>query len=185
MKKHLYWWQWIVLGLNIGIFILQEGNILGINSEYLLSNFAFKNNIICLYKSITCQFIHVSLLHLLVNIVSFIYIVGKLRKYQKSNISLIIYIIGIIVVSSCLIVFGRNDVTYYGNSGAISAILASLLYCIIIEKKRKRKSIKEELDLIFIFFITTFMPGVSIIMHFSGAIAGIIATIILKNKIIK
>src|SRR5690554_5160807 len=78
-----------------------------------------------LWKSITTQWLHDSVYHLLVNVIALLYLSHELQKYNSTKKNFLIYISGMIIVSLALLVFAKEEILYLGSSGAIAAFLGS------------------------------------------------------------
>lgn len=174
----------VIIVINVLVFAVEyaNGDIRNNDYFYSIGGFRYSNNVTLdiLRRSIMCQFIHQGFWHLSINTISFIILVKELKRSKSTLYIIGIYIWGLAIVAGTLICFGREGITYLGNSGAIYALLGSYLYINYI-KGRKGKIDKEGRDFIFIIIITSLLPNISILMHLSGILSGIILSMIISN----
>lgn len=192
LKKDTYWWVWLIIIINIGVYFIESSNNAIRDSYYLFSIGAFRkgslNNISDMYRIFTCQFIHSGFLHLFLNMSCLFLLTKNLKRNISSLSTFVIYCIALIVVGVSLTLFGRGSVVYVGNSGAICALSsAGLIYG--INTKKKIKLLKNEIETILIIIISSIiLPEISLTMHLSGLLAGAITAeviIFLKSKKVK
>lgn len=184
MKKNNYWWVLLIISINVGIYLIESRNNSIRDIEYLVSIGAFRkqslNSTFDLYRLFSCQFIHTGFFHIFINMCSIFYVTKELKQYQSSLKSFVVYSGGLIIVAISLFLFGSSNITYLGNSGAISALFSSWLYNSIKQKRKKKLPKKEIETILMIIIFSIIIPGVSPIMHFSGLIAGVIFTLFLS-----
>lgn len=187
LKKDTYWWVWLIIIINIGVYLIESSNNAIRDSSYLFSIGAFRrgslNNIFDVYRIFTCQFIHNGFLHLFLNMSCLFLLTKNLKKNISSLIMFIIYFIALIVVGVSLPLFGGEDVVYVGNSGAICALSsAGLIYA--INAKKKIRLLKSEIEtILFIIISSIILPGISLGMHLVGLLSGpIVAEVVIFFK---
>ena len=137
-----------------------------------------------IYRLVTCAFLHVGVVHLLVNSYSLYVIGSQMESFLGKGKYLFVYLISALCGSLMSIVF-QSDVSV-GASGAIFGLLGSMLYFgynyrVFLGNVLKSQIIPILLLNLLIGFIT---PGIDNAAHVGGLIGGIIATqaVGLKHK---
>ena len=181
-SRHIYLWIWLIIFINIGIYLIVNINQSVETTDYLVKWGYYKNNLNNYCALFTCQFIHSGSIHLIGNVVSMYYVARKLVYCQSSLNSFIIYLFGIIFVALGLFLFARENIVYIGNSGAICDLFGSWLFY-GIKKSDMKKFHKEQIEVIsFIIISSIIIPFISLLMHLSGLITGYILSFILYKN---
>ena len=134
-----------------------------------------------LWKSITTQWLHDSVYHLLVNVIALLYLSHELRKYNSIKKNFLIYISGMIFVCFALLVFAKEEILYLGSSGAIAALLGSQMIHLYLSDDKRHKANAIEVSLLFL-GLTIVIPHISILMHLAGFIVGLVFELICSRK---
>ena len=134
-----------------------------------------------LWKSITTQWLHDSVYHLLVNVIVLLYLSHELRKYNSIKKNFLIYISGMIFVCFALLVFAKEEILYLGSSGAIAALLGSQMIHLYLSDDKRHKADAIEVSLLFL-GLTIVIPHISILMHLAGFIVGLVFELICSRK---
>lgn len=143
----------------------------------------FKNgNKSGIISAIFTQFLHVDILHLLVNVVGLNFFVYRLCKYISWNHIISVYLISLILTGVALILFAEENRGYLGNSGALLAIFG--LWFVIPTGKIDEKNEKFS-EFVAIVGSTVFFVNISWIMHISGLIIGIIYGVLMRKLNVK
>ena len=169
--------------INIIVFLLMY--ILGRGSEDIETLLLFGANNITLVKMgevwrlLTCSFLHIGFLHLLVNMYSLGLIGSQLETYVGKLKFLIIYLASAISGSLFSLVGGAT--LSAGASGAIFGLLGSLLYFGYHYRLYLSSVLKSQIIPIIIFNLALglLIPSIDILAHIGGLIGGYLITMAL------
>ena len=169
--------------INIIVFLLMY--ILGQGSEDIETLLLFGANNITLVKMgevwrlLTCSFLHIGFLHLLVNMYSLGLIGSQLETYVGKLKFLIIYLASAISGSLFSLVGGAT--LSAGASGAIFGLLGSLLYFGYHYRLYLSSVLKSQIIPIIIFNLALglLIPSIDILAHIGGLIGGYLITMAL------
>ena len=168
----------IILLLNIIVFALMY--ILGKGSEDTRTLINFGANYASLTKSgdyyrlITSAFLHIGVLHLLLNMYS-LYIIGTQIEYFYGKIKyIIIYLFSAIMGSLFTVALSSSNVVSAGASGAIFGLLGALLYFGYNYRGYIGNSILGQVIPVVILnlFIGFTTPGIGNAAHIGGLVGG-------------
>lgn len=178
---------YLIMGICIITFLLMY--VFGNGSEDNLTLLKFGANLDVLtkrgeyYRILTCIFLHIGIVHLLLNMYS-LYIIGpQVESFYGKIKYLFIYLYSGICGSILSLAFSSNVISA-GASGAIFGLLGSLLYFgyhyrVYLGNVIKSQIIPVILVNLFIGFIT---PGIDNFAHIGGLIGGVIASMICGVK---
>ena len=181
------WITYLIMGICIITFLLMY--VFGNGSEDNLTLLKFGANLDVLtkrgeyYRILTCIFLHIGIVHLLLNMYS-LYIIGpQVESFYGKIKYLFIYLYSGICGSILSLAFSNNVISA-GASGAIFGLLGSLLYFgyhyrVYLGNVIKSQIIPVILVNLFIGFIT---PGIDNFAHIGGLIGGVIASMICGVK---
>ena len=134
------------------------------------------------WRLLTCCFVHIGALHLVVNMFS-LYMVGPvLERIWGHGRFLLLYLMAGLGGSCAMVTFERPDAGA-GASGALWGIIASIPVWLIFHRRvlPRRLVISWSTQLVVIFafnlWITLSIPGISKAGHFGGGLAGLLAAI--------
>lgn len=181
------WITYLIMGICIITFLLMY--VFGNGSEDNLTLLKFGANLDVLtkrgeyYRILTCIFLHIGIVHLLLNMYS-LYIIGpQVESFYGKIKYLFIYLYSGVCGSILSLAFSNNVISA-GASGAIFGLLGSLLYFgyhyrVYLGNVIKSQIIPVILVNLFIGFIT---PGIDNFAHIGGLIGGVIASMICGVK---
>lgn len=172
-----------IIIINIIVFFLMY--LLGRGSEDVTTLLIFGANYKPLvlagqiWRLLTCAFIHIGFVHLLVNMYSLSIIGSQLETYVGKWKYLAIYLLSAISGSLFSLITG-NSISA-GASGAIFGLLGSLLYFGYHYRLYLNSVLKNQIiPIIVINLIIGFLiPGIDILAHIGGLIGGYLATMAL------
>ena len=187
-KKKKIVLTYVLIALNILCFLLMY--VLGNGSTDSTTLIKFGANYGPLvkngqvYRLLTCAFLHVGIIHLVLNMYS-LYIIGtQIENYIGKWKFLIIYLISALSASLMSIIFSSSISA--GASGAIFGLLGSLLYFGYYYRIYLSSVLKTQIIPIIILnlFIGFMIPGVDNAAHIGGLIGGLLTTMSLgiRNK---
>ena len=130
------------------------------------------------YRLLTCAFLHIGIMHLLLNMYA-LYVIGpQVESFYGKFKFIIIYIISAISGSMLSIAFSHNVISA-GASGAIFGLLGSLLYFGYYYRPYLGNVIRSQiLPIIIINLIFGFVAeGIDNAAHIGGLIGGILSSI--------
>lgn len=188
-KEKVPYVTYTLIGINILIFILMY--IFGSGSEDLatLVNFGALNKLYVVnaheyYRLITSAFLHIGILHLVLNMYA-LYILGKeIENYYGKLKYIFIYLISTIVGSLLSLIFMSSNTISAGASGAIFGLMGALLYFGYHYRAMLNNAItKQILPLILLNLVIGFMiSGINNFAHIGGLIGGLVASIAVGVK---
>ena len=130
------------------------------------------------WRLITCAFLHVGLIHLLVNMYSLAILGTQVETFIGKVKFLIIYLVSAITASLLSLVFLEENVVSAGASGAIFGLMGSLLYFGYHYRLFLSNAIKNQIIPIIILNLAigfTF-SGIDNFAHIGGLIGGYLAS---------
>ncbi len=170
---------YILMGISILAFILTYI----FNYEQVMTNFAIHPELITKYNEwyrlVTGTFLHVNMLHLVVNMYSLNIIGSQMEQFLGKYKYLAIYLISGIFGSLFSILITRT--WSVGASGAIFGLLGSLLYFGYHYRLYLGNVLKTQiLPIIFLNIMIGFMvPSIDQAAHMGGLVAGLLSTMAL------
>jgi rhomboid protease GluP len=175
-----------LIGINIAVFLFFNLYTMlhGQNYESMLENFGAKvNKLIAAgqyWRLVSPIFLHVNLLHLLVNCYS-LYILGNVveRIYGHSKYVAIYFMAGIFGSIASFIFSIQNAV---GASGAIFGLFGALVYYGVEEPKIFKKYFGSSVvaTIAINIFITFSIPGIDYFAHLGGLVGGFLTAYAIK-----
>ena len=139
-----------------------------------------------IYRLLTCAFLHVGLIHLVVNMYSLRVIGPSVEGLIGKGKFVFIYLISAISASLMSLVFVDSNIVSVGASGAIFGLMGALLYFGYHYRLYLNDAIKTQIIPVILFnlIIGFMMPGIDNGAHIGGLIGGYLATMAIgiKNK---
>ena len=178
-----------LIAINVIVFILMYvfGNG-SENNETLLKFGALNKDYVIIYNQyyriITSAFLHIGILHLIVNMYS-LYILGKeIEDYYGKVKFLLIYLSSAIFGSLLSLIFLESNYISAGASGAIFGLAGSLLYFGYHYRALLNNAItKQVLPIVLLNLLIGFMAsGINNFAHIGGLLGGFITSIALGVK---
>lgn len=174
--------MYIILGIDSNNFF----NI-GINA---LVNFGGNNLLLVqsgeVWRVISAAFLHVSLIHLLVNMYSLVIIGTQVETFIGKFKFLFVYLISALVGSLLSLIFNEANIVSVGASGAIFGLMGALLYFGYHYRLYLSEAIKNQIiPVIVLNLLLGFMvSGVDNAAHIGGLIGGYLASMAIgiENK---
>lgn len=174
--------MYIILGIDSNNFF----NI-GINA---LVNFGGNNLLLVqsgeVWRVISAAFLHVSLIHLLVNMYSLVIIGTQVETFIGKFKFLFVYLISALVGSLLSLIFNEANIVSVGASGAIFGLMGALLYFGYHYRLYLSEAIKNQIiPVIVLNLLLGFMvSGVDNAAHIGGLIGGYLASMAMgiENK---
>lgn len=134
------------------------------------------------WRMLTVGFVHISVMHLFVNMMSLIVLGRALEPALKTGKFLLLLFGSVFGGSIFYYCTGRNGVAV-GLSGGLYGLLAAYIYLVwqggALRIPQVRASV---LQTVGINLVINFMPGVGWRAHFGGAIAGLLLIMILNQR---
>lgn len=174
--------MYVIVGIYGNNFFNFDANVLakfGANNILLVKNGE-------IYRLLTCAFLHVGLIHLVVNMYSLRVIGPSVEGLIGKGKFVFIYLISAISASLMSLVFVDSNIVSVGASGAIFGLLGALLYFGYHYRLYLNDAIKTQIIPVILFnlIIGFMMPGIDNGAHIGGLIGGYLATMAIgiKNK---
>lgn len=135
------------------------------------------------WRLLTSGFIHVSILHLLCNMVSLFSLAGAVEKRYGFRKSMVILLVSIIMGNLLEFVTGPNKVCV-GLSGGLYGYLGALTVFYIKSGYFKDQVFRRNyLNTLYINVLISFMPNVSYISHLAGFVTGGFIAVLSDEKL--
>lgn len=174
--------MYVIVGIYGNNFFNFDANVLakfGANNILLIKNGE-------IYRLLTCAFLHVGLIHLVVNMYSLRVIGPSVEGLIGKGKFVFIYLISAISASLMSLVFVDYNIVSVGASGAIFGLMGALLYFGYHYRLYLNDAIKTQIIPVILFnlIIGFMMPGIDNGAHIGGLIGGYLATMAIgiKNK---
>ena len=174
--------MYVIVGVYGNNFFNFDANVLakfGANNILLVKNGE-------IYRLLTCAFLHVGLIHLVVNMYSLRVIGPSVEGLIGKGKFVFIYLISAISASLMSLVFVDSNIVSVGASGAIFGLMGALLYFGYHYRLYLNDAIKTQIIPVILFnlVIGFMMPGIDIVAHIGGLIGGYLSTMAIgiKNK---
>lgn len=174
--------MYVIVGIYGNNFFNFDANVLakfGANNILLVKNGE-------IWRLFTCAFLHVSLIHLVVNMYSLRVIGPSVEGLIGKGKFVFIYLISAISASLMSLVFVDSNIVSVGASGAIFGLMGALLYFGYHYRLYLNDAIKTQIIPVILFnlIIGFMMPGIDNGAHIGGLIGGYLATMAIgiKNK---
>lgn len=174
--------MYVIVGIYGNNFFNFDANVLakfGANNILLVKNGE-------IYRLLTCAFLHVGLIHLVVNMYSLRVIGPSVEGLIGKGKFVFIYLISAISASLMSLVFVDSNIVSVGASGAIFGLMGALLYFGYHYRLYLNDAIKTQIIPVILFnlIIGFMMPGIDNGAHIGGLIGGYLATMAIgiKNK---
>lgn len=174
--------MYVIVGIYGNNFFNFDANVLakfGANNILLVKNGE-------IYRLLTCAFLHVGLIHLVVNMYSLRVIGPSVEGLIGKGKFVFIYLISAISASLMSLVFVDSNIVSVGASGAIFGLMGALLYFGYYYRLYLNDAIKTQIIPVILFnlIIGFMMPGIDNGAHIGGLIGGYLATMAIgiKNK---
>lgn len=133
-----------------------------------------------IYRLLTCAFVHIGIIHLVVNMYS-LYVVGsQVENFYGKIKYLLIYLISAVCGSILSIGFNDNVISA-GASGAIFGLLGAILYFGVKYRTYLGQTIKSQvIPIILINLVIGFTtPGIDNAAHIGGLLGGVLSAMAL------
>lgn len=174
--------MYVIVGIYGNNFFNFDANVLakfGANNILLVKNGE-------IYRLLTCAFLHVGLIHLVVNMYSLRVIGPSVESLIGKGKFVFIYLISAISASLMSLVFVDSNIVSVGASGAIFGLMGALLYFGYHYRLYLNDAIKTQIIPVILFnlIIGFMMPDIDNGAHIGGLIGGYLATMAIgiKNK---
>ena len=174
--------MYVIVGIYGNNFFNFDANVLakfGANNILLIKNGE-------IYRLLTCAFLHVGLIHLVVNMYSLRVIGPSVEGLIGKGKFVFIYLISAISASLMSLVFVDSNIVSVGASGAIFGLMGALLYFGYHYRLYLNDAIKTQIIPVILFNLIMgfMMPGIDNGAHIGGLIGGYLATMAIgiKNK---
>ena len=174
--------MYVIVGIYGNNFFNFDANVLakfGANNILLIKNGE-------IYRLLTCAFLHVGLIHLVVNMYSLRVIGPSVEGLIGKGKFVFIYLISAISASLMSLVFVDSNIVSVGASGAIFGLMGALLYFGYHYRLYLNDAIKTQIIPVILFnlVIGFMMPGIDNGAHIGGLIGGYLSTMAIgiKNK---
>ncbi len=181
-KKIIFTKIILILCVIAYIFVaIKDYNFISVSAS-TLAQFGGNNGLLVksgeLWRLITSAFLHVSLIHLLVNMYSLVILGTQVETYIGKWKFLFIYFISAITGNLLSLVFSAPNVVSVGASGALFGLMGALLYFGYHYRLYLSDAIKNQIIPIIILnlFIGFVISGIDNVAHIGGLIGGYLAS---------
>ncbi|MCU1605918.1 MAG: Rhomboid Peptidase [Modestobacter sp.] len=123
------------------------------------------------WRVVTSAFTHVSPVHLVLNMLALLIFGSELERLLGRGRYLIVYLVSALGGAASLQLFGGYFQDVVGASGAIYGLLGAFGVVLVARKQ----DLRGLLTLLGINLVISFLPGVSLLGHLGGLVAGAVA----------
>jgi membrane associated rhomboid family serine protease len=127
------------------------------------------------WRIFTAAFLHVGLLHLAMNMLALLIFGSELERYFGRLRYLALYLLSVLGGAAAIQLFGDPRVPVAGASTAIYGLLGALAVLMLFH----RQDLRGLITLLVINVLISFLPGVSLLGHLGGLVAGALAAAVL------
>jgi membrane associated rhomboid family serine protease len=127
------------------------------------------------WRVATSAFTHTGPLHLLLNMLALLVFGSELERLLGRGRYLTVYLVSALGAAASLQLFGGYFQGVVGASGAIYGLLGAFGVVLVAQKQ----DLRGLLTLLGINLVISFLPGVSLLGHLGGLVAGAVATAVL------
>jgi membrane associated rhomboid family serine protease len=124
------------------------------------------------WRLVTAAFLHVGLVHLVLNMLALLVFGSELERQLGRWRYLAVYLVSLLGGAVALQLFGEPGRPVAGASAAIYGLLGGLAVVMLA----RREDLRGLLTLLAINVLISFLPGVSLLGHLGGLVAGFVAT---------
>jgi membrane associated rhomboid family serine protease len=124
------------------------------------------------WRLLTAAFLHIGLVHLALNMLALLVFGSELERQLGRWRYLVVYVVSLLGGAVALQLFGDPGRAVAGASAAIYGLLGGLAVVMIARKQ----DLRGLLTLLAINVVISFLPGVSLLGHLGGLVAGFAAT---------
>lgn len=172
---------YIVIGICIFMFVLVnltglDSNTGGTTNTAIAFGAYYKPFILIgeYWRLLTCGFIHISLWHLGMNMMS-LYVLGKMLEPMLGPTKFLAILLLSIISGSLWVFILDGNVLTIGLSGGLYGLMACEIYILYISGLMKHPTIKSQMmNMIFINLLINLVPGISVSAHIGGFICGVL-----------
>lgn len=174
----------VLIAINVLMFILMYLFGEGSENNYNLIKFGALNKTLVMngeyLRIITCSFLHIGIIHLVVNMYSLSIIGSQIENYFGKTKFLFIYLFSSITASLMSLLLSDTSVISAGASGAIFGLLGALLYFGYHYRLYLGSVIKSQIIPIILLnlFIGFAISGIDNFAHIGGLIGGVFLAMI-------
>lgn len=142
----------------------------------ILGGAYYKMNVVSMYeywRFLTSGFMHIDILHLLMNMFALLN-VGMVCEKIYSRKHYLMILLTSIVVGNLFVYIADVNTVGVGISGGIFGLLGAFIVCLFENGSIKHPMVRAKiLNLLFINFLISMLPGVSLYAHVGGFISGV------------
>jgi membrane associated rhomboid family serine protease len=124
------------------------------------------------WRLLTAAFLHIGLVHLVLNMLALLVFGSELERQLGRWRYLAVYLVSLLGGAVALQLFGEPGRPVAGASAAIYGLLGGLAVLMLA----RREDLRGLLTLLAINVLISFLPGVSLLGHLGGLVAGFLAT---------
>ncbi len=124
------------------------------------------------WRLVTAAFLHIGLMHLVLNMLALLVFGSELERQLGRWRYLAVYLVSLLGGAVALQLFGEPGRPVAGASAAIYGLLGGLAVVMLA----RREDLRGLLTLLAINVFISFLPGVSLLGHLGGLVAGFVAT---------
>ncbi|CAB4915778.1 unannotated protein [freshwater metagenome] len=127
------------------------------------------------WRVVTSAFTHASILHLALNMLALLLFGSELERLLGKGRYLTVYLVSALGGAAALQLFGAYLGGVVGASGAIYGLLGAFGVVLL----RQKQDLRGLLTLLAINLVISFLPGVSLLGHLGGLVAGAVTAVVL------
>lgn len=134
------------------------------------------------WRLLSSGFVHVSFLHLLVNLLSLMNL-GPYMEKRLGAPGYLAVLLGSIIGGSLFTYVSAGNVLMAGLSGGLYGLMAGYSYILFQSNAWRNQAVRQAMLRVYIVnILISLMPGISMTAHFGGFITGLVLTGLLDSK---
>ena len=134
------------------------------------------------WRFLTVGFVHVSFLHLMMNMLS-LHALGRALEPSMKTAGFLILLFGSVIGGSVFLFCTSGNTVGVGLSGGLYGLLAAYIYLMSIAGAMKIPQVRSGVyRTVLMNLLINFMPGVAWRAHFGGAVTGLLLIMILSRR---
>ncbi|MCV2491241.1 rhomboid family intramembrane serine protease [Geodermatophilus sp. YIM 151500] len=127
------------------------------------------------WRLVTAAFLHIGALHLVLNMLALLVFGSELERQLGRRRFAALYLLSVLGGAAAIQLFGFPDAAVAGASTAIYGLLGGLGVLMVVN----RQDVRGILTLLAINVVISFLPGVSLLGHLGGLVAGAVTALLL------
>jgi membrane associated rhomboid family serine protease len=177
---------WTIIALNVVVYLVTAlTSVNGLNepeASHLLQSWQLTPVTVATnhqyYRLVTSMFLHVNLLHIVMNMIALIWVGQYLERLLGPARYLAVYLLGGLGGSVAVFLVGARFTPVVGASGAIFGLFGA---CLLMVRELGFDPWVLIVNIVLNFMITFSIPGISRLGHLGGFVVGVLAGLVIAG----